>query len=224
MIVTNDELSDRQAERVQSGHTAIMSAESRWVNRLEYSFFPISKLHDRSSPYGENGLRNQSAARQLWYFCNGSSTMTRSDHDNTLVTRWTLRNRSPAVLGPEPAAFAPKVPADELRREIKASMLGWEKLVAEDASLHNRFHQVFLVLNNCRATQDLHVGRITSKRQGAAWAKQHLDQRWHSLIDYCWKERQDTGIHVSQPADPDAWTQTLAFIEYTARIAEAYPV
>jgi hypothetical protein len=102
-------------------------------------------------------------------------------------------------------------------------MLGWEKLVIGDASpFDNRFHQVFLVLNNCRALQGLHEGRITSKKEGVNWAKQHLDPEWHTLIDYCWQERQDKGIHVSQPADPEAFRQTIAFMKYTARLAEAY--
>ena len=221
VIVTNNELSDDELGCVQSRHTELLSRNTRWVKHLEYSFFSIQKLSELSSPYGEHGLRIESEARQLWYFCNGSSMVERSDHDNTLVTRWTLRNKSKAVLGPGPSTFAPDVSADELRQEIRNSMLGWEKLILDDAShLHNRFHQVFLVLNNCRALQDLYEGRITSKLEGAAWAKQHIDYRWQSLIDYCWRERQDTGIHVSQPADPGAWRQTLAFVEYTTRLAE----
>ena len=223
VIVTKNELGDDELVRVQSSHTELVSRNTRWVKHLEYSFFSMQKLGELSSPYGQNGLRNESEARQLWYFDNGSSTVERSDHDNTLVTRWTLRNKSPAVLGPKPATFAPDVSADELRQEIQKSMLGWEKLILGGASrFNNRFYQVFLVLNNCRALQDLHEGRITSKVEGVAWAKEHIDSRWHSLIDYCWRERQDTGIHVSQPADPEAWRQTLAFIEYTTRLAEKY--
>jgi len=61
------------------------------------------------------------------------------------------------VLGPEPARFAPEVTADALRAEIRNSMLGWEQLMlAEPPPFDNRFHQVFLVLNNCRALQDPH--------------------------------------------------------------------
>jgi hypothetical protein len=101
--------------------------------------------------------------------------MERSDHDNTLVTRWTLRYRSKAVLGPEPATFAPEVTANELRHEITTSMLRWEGLFTPDSPFNNRFHQVFFVLNNCRALQDLHEGRITSKREGTEWAKRHLE-------------------------------------------------
>jgi len=223
VIVTKDELSDDELARVQSCHTELLSRATPWVKHLEYSFFPMRKLGELSSPYGANGRRNASDARQLWYFCNGHSTIERSDHDNTLVTRWTLRYKSRAVLGPEPSTFAPDVSADDLRQEIQNSMLGWENLTIEDASRwENRFHQVFMVLNNCRALQDLHEGKITSKLEGVIWAKRHLDPRWYSLIDYSWRERQDSGIHVSQAADPEAFRQTLAFIKYTTRLAEKY--
>ena len=72
------------------------------------------------------------------------------------------------------------------------------------------------------ALQDLHEGRITSKLEGVAWAKRNLDPEWHPLIDYCWEERQDTGIHITQPAHPEAFRQTIAFMEYTTRLAETY--
>ena len=164
MIVTNSELSRDQVELVQSAHTKLLARDRRWVRHLEYSIFPRQKLSEKSSPYGPHG-RDDSAARQLWYFNNGGSAIERSDHDNTLVTRWTLRYRSKAVLGAEPAAFAPEVTSDELRQEIRNSMLGWEKLFTPDSPYNNRFHQVFFVLNNCRALQGLHEGKITSKRE-----------------------------------------------------------
>ncbi len=223
IVVTERELDTEEVERVQLAHSACISQDTRWVKHLEYSFFPIQALAAKSSPYGEDGERNPAEDRELWYFNNGSHTLERSDHDNTLVTRWTLRYRGKAVVGPEPDTFAPDVSANELRREIKSSMLGWEKLILNDASqFDNRFHQVFLVLNNCRALKDLHDGTISSKREGVAWAKQHIEAEWHPLIEYCWRERQDTGIHVSQPADPEAFKQTLAFMEHTTRLAEAY--
>jgi len=221
MIVTGDELSAEEVELVQAAHTKLITGPGRWVRHLEYSFFPLQKLSEKSSPYGRGG-RDASEERELWYFINGGSTIERSDHDNTLVTRWTLRYRSPAVLGPPPAAFAPEVTADELRQEIRNSVLGWKQLFTPDSPYNNRFHQVFFVLNNCRALQDLHEGKITSKREGVTWAKQHLDARWHALIDYCWRARQDSSISVSQPADPGAFEESIAFIAYTTRLAEEY--
>jgi hypothetical protein len=223
IVVTNAELTDRDAQLVQSAPTELLRRDTRWVKHLEYSFFAVPRLRAKSSPYGPGGRRVESVDRQLWYVENGSPTIERYDHDNTLVTRWTLLYASQPVLGPEPPSFAPEVTADELREEIRNSLVGWEHLVQADPTrFHNRFHQVFLVLNNCRALQDLHEGRITSKLDGVKWAKQNLDRRWHAFIDFCWQERQDTGIHVSQPADPDPFRQTLDFMSSTARLAERY--
>lgn len=221
VIVTNEDLSRTQVERISAGHLEVMASGIRWAKRLEYSFFPKDKLRNLSSPYHADGSPDTSPARELWKFDNGASEIRRTGHDNTLVTRWTLRNKSPVVAGPEPSSFAPDILPAQLRKEIQTSMLGWEQRAIHNAAeFDNRFHQVFMVLNNCRALQDLHEGRVTSKREGVAWAKQHLDSKWFPLIDFCWRERQDTGIHVSQPADPEAFRQTLAFIDYTTRLAE----
>lgn len=67
-------------------------------------------------------------------------------------------------------------------------------------------------------------GRITSKKHGMAWAKQHLDEQWHDLIDFCWRERQDTTIHISQPADADAFRRSLEFMSYGASLASLAPL
>ena len=140
MVATNHELSDEDLNRVRWAHTEFVDQDTRWVKHFEYSFFSMQKLHAKSSPYLADGSRNESHDRQLWYFDNGARTPVRSDHDNTLVSRWTLRYRSRAVLGPEPTTFAPEVAADELRQEIRSSMLGWEKLVIADAApFDNRF-------------------------------------------------------------------------------------
>jgi hypothetical protein len=222
-VVTAAELSDLDVGRAQSVHTALIGSDTRWVKHLEYSFFSMAELHRNSSPYGPDGRRVDAPERDLWYFANGATAIERSDHDNTLVTRWTLRYASRAVLGPEPPTFAPEIPATELREEIRNSLIGWERLVRSDPSrFDNRFHQVFLVLNDCRALQNLHEGRITSKRAGVTWAKEHLHARWRDLIEYCWQERQDMGIHVSQPADATAYRQTIEFMTYVAHLAERF--
>ena len=101
-------------------------------------------------------------------------------------------------------------------------MLGWRDAFAPGSPFDNRFHQVFFVLNNCRALQDLHEGRVTSKREGVRWAEQHLDAEWHPLIEWCWRERQDTAISVLQPADPAAVRETVRFMAATTRLAEQF--
>jgi hypothetical protein len=221
LVVVRDEPTGDTIERVQSAHRALLARDTRWVRHLEYSVFPLQTLAKKSSPYGPGG-HDDDPERLLWYFPNGGPDVERSDHDNSLVTRWTLRYRSKAVLGPDPATFAPEVTADGLRREIRSSMLGWRDAFAPGSPFDNRFHQVFFVLNNCRALQDLHEGRVTSKREGVRWAEQHLDPEWHPLIEWCWRERQDTGISVIQPADPAAVRETVRFMAATTRLAEEF--
>jgi hypothetical protein len=224
-VITTRELDEGEVLRIQAAHSDLLGRDSRWVQHLEYSFFALPELRRLSSPYGPGGTRTDIPDRQLWYFGNASRMIERSDHDNTLVTRWTLRYASRPIDGPEPISFAPDITPRALRNEIRNSLLGWEQLLLTDPEpLRNRFHQVFLVLNNCRALQDLEEGRITSKLDGARWAKQHLDRRWHELIDFCWQERQDTSIHISQPADPDAFARTIEFMSYGAQLAAGHQV
>jgi predicted nucleotidyltransferase len=221
LVVLRAEPSAERVERIQAAHRTLLARNTRWVRHLEYSVFPLPTLAEKSSPYGPEG-HDDDPRRLLWYFPNGGSDVERSDHDNSLVTRWTLRYRSRPVLGPDPATFAPEVTADELRREIRSSMLGWRDAFGPGSPFDNRFHQVFFVLNNCRALQDLHEGRVTSKRDGVRWALQHLDAEWHPLIEWCWRERQDTEISVLQPADPVAVRETVRFMAATTRLAEEF--
>lgn len=76
----------------------------------------------------------------------------------------------------------------------------------------NRFFQAFIVLHYCRMLQDLEEGRVTSKFESAEWAKSKLDPKWIPLIDFCWNERQDTEIHISQPALPEIFTDSERLI------------
>lgn len=233
LVVSNDELSSNELDGVQAAHSVYLARDDRWPTHLEYSFFPMAKLQTFSSPFGESS-RNLVEDRLLWYF-NGAH-LERSDHDNTLVTRWTLRERGVGILGPASASFAPIVTSDELRSEIRNSIRCWdrEKVLTrgwdrEEGDLsssphYNRFHQSFFVLNYCRALQGLHEGRITSKREGMEWAKVHLDPKWHSLIDFCWRERCDTDIQGSQPADPDVFREVIEFSSYATRLGDGQSI
>jgi hypothetical protein len=160
-------------------------------------FFPKDKLRTRSSPYTENDP-DSSSDRQLWYFDNGCRTIKKSDHCNTIVTRWTLREKKVSVLGPDLKMLIDPIAAEDLRREIRSTLVGWgRQLLEHSADYENRFYQSYLVLNYCRMLHDLYEGKVDSKLAGVKWAKVHLDPQWIELIDFCWKERQDSTISVA---------------------------
>ena len=223
IVVTREDLSEREVVEVQATHRRMYDQDNLWVKRLEYSFFPTPVLQQPSSPYTDAGVPAQS--EELWYFDNGSPTIQRSDHDNTLVVRWTVREMGVTVLGPNPATLIDPVPADELRKEIGNTLVGWgQELLQDPGRYKNRFYQSYLVLNFCRMLHDLSEGKVSSKLAGLKWAKSNLDPQWIPLIDYCWKERQDTSIFTHQPADHAIYQQTLQFVGYAVERAKDYEI
>jgi hypothetical protein len=224
IVITIEDLSEEEVRNIQHIHDEAYNQDNRWVKRLEYSFFPISKLNSFSSPY-PNGIRNSSKERELWYFDNGSLTIEKSDHCNSLVTRWTVREKGVDILGPDPKTLIDPIKPDDLRKEIKDTMIGWsEELLTNPEPYKNRFFQSYLVLNYARMLKNLYDGKIGSKLEGTIWAKSNLDPKWINLIDYCWKERQDTEISVKQPANPDLFKESLEFVSYAVDLARKYKV
>jgi predicted nucleotidyltransferase len=214
VVVTNGELTESQVGQVQSVHDQTYGEDNRWVKHLEYSFFPKDMLNEPSSPFSRDG-RIEDKNRELWYFDNGSRAIERSDHDNSLVVRWTLREEGVSVIGPEPSTYIDPVPANALRTEIRDLLVGWgAELLADPEPYRNRFYQAFLVLNYCRMLQDLNEGRVTSKLEGTEWAKSKLEPKWIPLIEYCWNDRKDPNIHISQPAVPEIFDEALAFVRF----------
>ncbi len=214
VVITATDLTDEQVKLVQNLQNLIYSQNNRWVKRLEYSFIPKRALMVHSSPFDENAQLNKDN-QKFWYFDNGSKDIEQSDHCNTLVTRWTLREKGITVIGPDIKTLTTPILPNELRKEIKSTMIGWAKLIlADPGSVNNRFYQSYLVLNYSRMLHDLIEGRVDSKLKGLEWAKKNLDPKWIPLIDYCWEERKDTEIHISQSAKPEIFTQSLAFVKY----------
>lgn len=212
MIAHN--LSQDEVDKVQQIHTETCNQDSRWVKHMEYSFFPLPLFRTHSSPY-KDGSSDISEERKLWYFDNGSPVIERNDHDNTLVTRWTVREKGKVVIGPYPKTLSDPIDPNDLRREIRDTLIGWgPELIKNPEPYKNRFYQAFFVLNYCRVLQNIDEGRITSKLEGINWAKQHLDPKWIPLIDFCWKERQDEEISIKQPTDPEIYHQVIDFVKY----------
>jgi hypothetical protein len=222
IVIINQELNEGEVRNIQEAHLEIYNQNNRWVKRLEYSFFPLEKLVKLSSP-AQDGKFVNDEERKLWYFDNGSKFVEKSDHCNTLVTRWTLREEGVNIKGADIKELIPPIPTKELRNEIKNTMIAWaEDIEKRPDYLINRFYQSFMVLNYSRMLQDLYEGKVTSKYEGMRWAKENLDKEWIPLIDFCWEERKDTGISITQPINPNIFEKALDFVKYTTNLAIKY--
>jgi hypothetical protein len=223
IVVVKNELSESEVKKVQAIHDDIYQLKTKWAKHLEYSFFPLLLLQQSSSPFTESGVNEDN--EKLWYFDNGSQTIEKNDHCNTLVTRWTLYNKGIAIAGPPASGITNPVDPNDLRREIRNTMLGWGRVIFNNPDeINNRFYQSYLVLNYCRMLHDLHTSTIDSKLTGMIWAKKNLDHNWADLIDYCWNERQDPDISIHQPADQKRYLETLEFVRYAITLAERFVI
>lgn len=204
VVAIEAELSDDQIQTLQTLHERIYRLDCGWAQHLEGSYFPKEILKDPSQ-----------RGKELWYLDHGSRSLVRSEHCNTVVVRWVLREHGVALAGPNPATLVDPIPVETLRQEIMETLRGWgHQILAEPEPFDNRFYQTFIVLSYCRMLHDLHTGGTGSKRAGAEWAKATLDPSWAGLIDRAWDGRPNPALSVRQPADPQDFKRTLEFVQY----------
>jgi predicted nucleotidyltransferase len=210
IVVIKEELSATRVEALQGMHDQVYQLEPEWARHLEGSYFPEGILRDLS----KTGI-------ELWYLDHGARTLVRSDHCNTLLVRWVVRNAGVTLAGPPPRGLVDPVPVELLRAEMLATIIDWgEQILAHPEQYNNRFYQAFIVLSYCRMLHDLVRGRPGSKRAGAQWAKQNLDPAWSGLIDRTWDGRPDPATKVRQPADAHEFEKTLRFVEYVIGLSQ----
>ena len=202
IVAVDHALSPAEVEALQVLHGAVYDLPMAWAKHLEGSYFPREVLR-----------RADLAGGDLWYLDHGSRALIQSDHCNTALVRWVVREYGVPLAGPDPATLVDPIPVDTLRREILAVILDWgREIVADPARFENRFYQGFIVLSYCRMPHDLRNGTPGSKRAGAEWAKATFDPAWHGLIDRAWDCRPDPATHGHDKPDPDDFQAMLSFV------------
>ena len=191
-------------------HKQVYDLDSEWAKRLEGSYFP------------ENILRHHSnRGKDLWNLDHGAQTLIESDHCNTIVVRWVVREKGITLAGPPPETLVDPISANLLRMDVKEVITEWgQEILDHPDHFNNCFYQGFIVLSYCRMLHDLHKGVNESKHVGAEWAKQNLDPSWSGLIDRAWDCRPDPATSVRQIADPDVFASTLEFVKYVINESE----
>lgn len=213
-IVIEHEVSDTDLLALQVMHARIFNLESEWAKHLEGSYFPKKILR--------NGDLKK---KELLYLDNAHAKLIMSDHDNSLVVRWVVREYGITLAGVDPKELIDPVSSDDLKIEVLGIMQEWAKdIFAGNWKMDNRWAQPFAVLSYCRMLHTLHTGRITSKLSGATWAKSALDDRWAGLIQRAWEERPNPDLKVQHRADPSEVDRTLEFIRYALELSQPYEI
>lgn len=207
IVVIREPIADPSG--LQRMHERIFDFASPWAQHLEGSYFPAAALRARLPD-----------AEPLLYLDNGSRLLERSDHDDTLVVRWSLREHGVTLAGPEPVTLIDPIGAEELRAEARRMMRAWScSLVRNPTQMGELWYQRFTVICHCRFLRTLETGRVTSKREAAAWGTANLDPRWGKLIARSMAGRAQAYANPHQPADPVELAETLEFVRFVLRLA-----
>ena len=204
-----------------------------WGLRLELSYAPLAVLRRWSStprdPSGEprdDAWRDPATAAPprvypLWYLDHGSDQLVRSEHDNTRVVRWVLRNRGLTVLGPPVAGLVDEVTADDLREEGREVMALVAREWATPARLDAAWLPAFFVTLHARLLHADATGVVASKRAATEWARGHLDPRWRPTIRAAHDAWVGDRTRLMGPADPATVADAIAFMRYARDLATA---
>jgi hypothetical protein len=187
LVVTETDVTDEQLAGLQAMHGRLYDRDVPWAQHLEGSYAP------------REILRRVNASRTPFLFLdNGATELVCDDHCNTAVVRWTLRERSIVLAGPDPKTFVEPVTAAELRDEMRRMVRDYAEWAPEPtaASPMSRWKQPYLVLTVCRILHTSATATVTSKREAGVWALRALDPEWAPLIQRALDGRADPWLRV----------------------------
>ena len=242
MIVTHEDVPPDQVPDLQAMHDDLHALPSPWATRLEGSYAPKTILRrwsttprdppgePRPDTWADPGTSGMAPRVYPFLFLgNGERVLVRSEHDNTQVVRWILREKGVAMAGPPARGLVDPVPGEALRKEVGA-VLDRLDLMDEPAISEQMWVQCFMALMVGRMLYALATGRIGSKKTAVTFAKQRLEPRFASLIERAWREREgrpDEGaalaVYFRQASDPDDAVATLDLIRHARAVAHAVP-
>ena len=242
MVVTHEDIPPGQLPALQAVHNALHALPSPWAPRLEGSYAPKAILRrwstmprdppgePRPDDWADPGTSGMGPRVYPFLFLgNGERLLVRSEHDNTQVMRWILREKGVTLAGPNPRGLVDPVPPEALREEIKSLL---DRLGAMDtaALTEPMWVQCFMALMAGRMLYALATGRIGSKKTAVTFAKRRLEPRFADLIDRAWREREARpsdpaalAAYFREPSDAADAAATLDLIRHARAVAHAMP-
>jgi predicted nucleotidyltransferase len=224
MVATHNDIADEDLPPLQAMHAALHRLPGRWPERLEGSYAPQAVLRrltaeprdppgaaPRPADWADPGTSGRPPRfYPLLFLGNGSDHLVRSEHDNTQVVRWVLREKGIPLVGPAPHTLIDPVTPEALRAEVAETLAYAAGLVEGDpTNLEHPLYQRFFVLLFTRILHSMATGEVRSKKAAAAWAAETLPPRWRPLIHDAWTARSD-------PAPPTAiaLAETRAYLAF----------
>ena len=232
IVVVAEDLTPDQIAPLQALHAGIHELPyAYWRTGLEGSYVPAAVLRrlgdgprdppgePRGPDWGDPGMSGAPAQHYpFWYLDHGSDHLVRSEHDNSQVVRWCLREKGVVLAGPAPKDLIDPVTPAMLRAEVRRTL---DMVLALDLKpMELVAWQAFWVGLFCRILHTLATGQVWSKKAGFAWARQALAPKWQALIADAAGLRKGDASQAGQSADPAKVAATREFALYAREHAD----
>jgi hypothetical protein len=192
--------------RIRGYHDELPTRDGFWNRHLEGSYAPADELKTLS------GL-----GRDWLYIDHGWREMQWSEHCNSAVARWILRERGVTLAGPPARQLVDPIPRGVLRdamiREIPTfipDLLGW-------ISMDIAWAQRYAVESLCRMWFTFEMDQVASKPDSIRWALARLEARWHPLLHNALDDRM-LGFDPTQRPAAVLVERTLEFAELVTQV------
>jgi hypothetical protein len=203
VIVTEDDIPAGGIAALNALHAELFALPAPWAQRLDGSYVPRALLrrwsHTPRDPPGEpraNDWADPGTAGSpprvypFLYLGNGQTHLVRSEHDNTRVMRWTLRERGIVLAGPDPRDLVDPVSADDVREEVAAvvQMLA-ERIAADPQAFSGPGVADFMAVLAARMAHTISTGEIHPKAASVEFAAEALPSPLARIITRAWANR-----------------------------------
>ncbi len=235
VVVTHEDVDSVVERALNEMHGRLHDRPETWAQHLEGSYAPLPVIRrppgapDAPQFARPHGWRDPSIAGgppargyPFLFLGNGTRTLVRSEHDDTNVVRWILREHGIALHGPPAADLIDPVEPAALAADVRQTATSFgNALLSGELTLEPLHLQCFTVLFYCRVLQSLATGRIPSKPEAMRWAFAELGPRWAPLIEDAWQRRADYPrgrgapvLHEALHPSDAAVAETLAFVRF----------
>lgn len=236
VIVIKEDISLKEIDSLQQLHHKLYNAlEPPWGQRLELSYAPIEifrkrKLEPRDPPHEPRSNKWVDPSTQsppqfypFWYLDNGADCLVRSEHDNTQIVRWVVREKGIVLEGPDPKNIIDPVTKSDLISDMKNTFNLISAKWSNPESLNSLGMQTFFVTLCCRAQHCLYTGIIASKKVASEWAQESLGKQYRNLIKEAYESwLQDRASLFGTPSNAHSIKLTRALINDTTSALNNY--
>lgn len=223
IVIAEREITAGELAALQALHAEMHARPLYWAHHLEGSYAPralFCALADEprepaAAAPCDPGTGLPRRADPFWFLGNGEKSLVRSEHDNSRVARWVVRERGITLCGPGPKTLIDPISREDLRREVRRNLsIYCAPYVAGSSAISAVWQQAFFVTLVCRMLHTLEAGEVHSKKACTAWALGALPAQWHGLIERAaatWAGPQE--LWHNRPDAPEV-ALTLKFMSY----------